>query len=65
MKILFGPVSSRRFGRSLGIDLSPSKNNAILIVFTASLIQKAQEKQDEIISIDKIISEVKAMLEKC
>lgn len=25
MKILFGPVSSRRFGRSLGIDLSPSK----------------------------------------
>lgn len=44
MKILFGPVSSRRFGRSLGIDLSLVKNNAILIVFTASLIQKKPKK---------------------
>ncbi|MDO5046890.1 radical SAM protein [Campylobacter sp.] len=25
MRIVFGPVSSRRFGRSLGVDLSPNK----------------------------------------
>ncbi|ECL2826847.1 radical SAM protein [Campylobacter jejuni] len=65
MKILFGPVNSRRFGRSLGIDLSPSKKQCNFDCVYCELVQKkAQEKQDEIISIDKIISEVKAMLEK-
>lgn len=65
MKILFGPVSSRRFGRSLGIDLSPSKKQCNFdCVYCELDSKKAQEKQDEIISIDKIISEVKAMLEK-
>lgn len=65
MKILFGPVSSRRFGRSLGIDLSPSKKQCNFdCVYCELDPKKTQEKQDEIISIDKIISEVKAMLEK-
>ncbi|EEL0808778.1 radical SAM protein [Campylobacter jejuni] len=65
MKILFGPVSSRRFGRSLGIDLSPSKKQCNFdCVYCELDPKKAQEKQDEIISIDKIISEIKAMLEK-
>ncbi|EAH5296303.1 radical SAM protein [Campylobacter jejuni] len=65
MKILFGPVSSRRFGRSLGIDLSPNKKQCNFdCVYCELDPKKAQEKQDEIISIDKIISEVKVMLEK-
>lgn len=65
MKILFGPVSSRRFGRSLGIDLSPSKKQCNFdCVYCELDPKKAQEKQDEIINIDKIISEVKVMLEK-
>ncbi|RTJ90121.1 radical SAM protein [Campylobacter jejuni] len=65
MKILFGPVSSRRFGRSLGIDLSPSEKQCNFDCVYCELVQKkAQEKQDEIISIDKIISEVKAVFEK-
>ncbi len=65
MKILFGPVSSRRFGRSLGIDLSPGKKQCNFdCVYCELDPKKAQEKQDEIISIDKIISEVKVMLEK-
>ncbi|EAH9456542.1 radical SAM protein [Campylobacter jejuni] len=65
MKILFGPVSSRRFGRSFGIDLSPSKKQCNFdCVYCELDPKKAQEKQDEIISIDKIISEVKVMLEK-
>ncbi|ELZ6052773.1 radical SAM protein [Campylobacter jejuni] len=65
MKILFGPVSSRRFGRSLGIDLSPSKKQCNFdCVYCELDPKKAQEKQDEIISIDKVISEVKVMLEK-
>ncbi|HEF5627482.1 TPA: radical SAM protein, partial [Campylobacter jejuni] len=55
----------RRFGRSLGIDLSPSKKQCNFdCVYCELDPKKAQEKQDEIISIDKIISEVKAMLEK-
>ncbi|HDZ4259713.1 TPA: radical SAM protein [Campylobacter jejuni] len=65
MKILFGPVSSRRFGRSLGIDLSPSKKQCNFdCVYCELDPKKTQEKQDEIISIDKIISEVKVVLEK-
>ncbi|HEC1231433.1 TPA: radical SAM protein [Campylobacter jejuni] len=65
MKILFGPVSSRRFGRSLGIDLSPSKKQCNFdCVYCELDPKKAQEKQDEIISIDKIISEIKVVLEK-
>lgn len=65
MKILFGPVSSRRFGRSLGIDLSPSEKQCNFDCVYCELVQKkAQEKQDEIISINKIISEVKAVFEK-
>ncbi|EKQ8596211.1 radical SAM protein [Campylobacter jejuni] len=65
MKILFGPVSSRRFGRSLGIDLSPSKKQCNFdCVYCELDPKKAQEKQDEIISINKIISEVKVVLEK-
>ncbi|EJJ3308809.1 radical SAM protein [Campylobacter coli] len=65
MKILFGPINSRRFGRSLGIDLSPSKKQCNFdCVYCELDPKKAQEKQDEIISIDKIISEVKVVLEK-
>ena len=35
-KIIFGPINSRRFGKSLGIDLSPSKKQCNLIVSTVS-----------------------------
>jgi hypothetical protein len=35
-KYIFGPVLSRRFGLSLGIDLSPDEKAAILTVYTAS-----------------------------
>lgn len=65
MKIIFGPVSSRRFGRSLGIDLSPSKKQCNFnCVYCELEAKKAQEKQDEIISVTQIIKEVKAVLEK-
>ncbi len=37
--VVFGPVLSRRFGKSLGVDLSPSKNNAITIAFIASWVR--------------------------
>ncbi|WP_072233661.1 radical SAM protein [Campylobacter coli] len=65
MKILFGPINSRRFGRSLGIDLSPSKKQCNFdCVYCELEAQKPQEKQDEIVSIEEIILEVQGALEK-
>lgn len=65
MKILFGPVSSRRFGRSLGIDLSPSKKQCNFdCVYCELEAKKTQEKQDEVIGVEQILSEVEAVLKK-
>lgn len=65
MKILFGPINSRRFGRSLGIDLSPSKKQCNFdCVYCELEAQKPQEKQDEIASVEEIILEVQGALEK-
>ncbi|MEM5750338.1 radical SAM protein [Campylobacter coli] len=65
MKILFGPINSRRFGRSLGIDLSPSKKQCNFdCVYCELDPKKAQEKQDEIVSVEEIILEVQGALEK-
>ncbi|EAI4564028.1 radical SAM protein [Campylobacter coli] len=65
MKILFGPINSRRFGRSLGIDLSPSKKQCNFdCVYCELEAQKPQEKQDEIVSVEEIILEVQGTLEK-
>ena len=65
MKILFGPINSRRFGRSLGIDLSPSKKQCNFdCVYCELEAQKPQEKQDEIVSVEEIILEVQGALEK-
>ncbi|EOY5858041.1 radical SAM protein, partial [Campylobacter coli] len=55
----------RRFGRSLGIDLSPSKKQCNFdCVYCELEAQKPQEKQDEIVSVEEIILEVQGALEK-
>ncbi len=65
MKILFGPINSRRFGRSLGIDLSPSKKQCNFdCVYCELEARKPQAKQDEIISVEEIVLEVQNTLEK-
>lgn len=65
MKILFGPINSRRFGRSLGIDLSPSKKQCNFdCVYCELEAQKPQAKQDEIVSVKEIVLEVQNILEK-
>ncbi|AXP08289.1 radical SAM protein [Campylobacter hepaticus] len=65
MKILFGPINSRRFGKSLGIDLSPSKKQCNFdCVYCELSPKKPQENQDEIISIEQIILEVQNILKK-
>ncbi|EAH8788773.1 radical SAM protein [Campylobacter jejuni] len=65
MKILFGPINSRRFGRSLGIDLSPSKKQCNFdCVYCELEAQKPQAKQGEIVSVEEIVLEVQNILEK-
>ncbi|HEB7716472.1 TPA: radical SAM protein [Campylobacter coli] len=65
MKILFGPINSRRFGRSLGIDLSPSKKQCNFdCVYCELEAQKPQAKQDEIVSVEEIVLEIQNILEK-
>lgn len=63
--ILFGPVSSRRFGLSLGVDLSPLRKQCNFDCVYCELSRaKPIKAQKEIISVEQIISEVQQVLEK-
>ena len=58
--IIFGPIPSRRFGISLGIDLSPSKKQCNFDCLYCELEgAKTVDKMDVYPSIDEIISAVK------
>lgn len=63
MQIVFGPVSSRRFGISLGIDLSPAQKccnfDCIYCELTAAKPVAAIENSP---SVEQVIAEVKAAL---
>ena len=64
MNIIFGPVNSRRFGKSLGIDLSPSKKQCNFDCLYCELEPaKTINKYIDIISVDEIIDEVKKALD--
>jgi wyosine [tRNA(Phe)-imidazoG37] synthetase (radical SAM superfamily) len=63
MKNIFGPVNSRRFGVSLGIDLSPSKKQCNFDCLYCELEKsKVINKQDSITDIDEIFNELKTSL---
>ncbi|MCX2682493.1 radical SAM protein [Campylobacter sp. MIT 21-1685] len=65
MKILFGPVSSRRFGLSLGVDLSPLKKQCNFDCVYCELVRaKPVRMQDEVVSVEQIVKEVKEALQK-
>lgn len=58
--IIFGPIPSRRFGISLGIDLSPSKKQCNFDCLYCELEgAKTVDKMDTYPSVDEIISAVK------
>ena len=63
MQIVFGPVSSRRFGVSLGVDLSPAQKccnfDCIYCELTAAKPVVAIENPP---SVEQVIAEVKAAL---
>ena len=63
MHIVFGPVSSRRFGISLGVDLSPTQKccnfDCVYCELTAAKPVAAIENPP---SVEQVIAEVKAAL---
>ena len=65
MSIIFGPISSRRFGKSLGIDLSPGKKQCNFDCLYCELDPaKTMAKQDEVLPVEVIVKAVKGGLQE-
>ncbi len=63
--IIFGPVNSRRFGKSLGIDLSPSKKQCNFDCLYCELKPaKTVDSYSDILSVKDIITALKKALAK-
>ena len=63
MNTIFGPINSRRFGSSLGIDLSPAFKQCNFDCLYCELAPMATvDKQSEVVSVKTIIDELKAHL---
>ena len=62
--IIFGPIPSRRFGMSLGIDLSPNVKQCNFDCLYCELsYAKTLSKQIDIISVEDIMTQLKVSLE--
>lgn len=65
MNIIFGPIISRRFGNSLGVDLSPQKKQCNFdCVYCELEGAKSVEEFSDIVPLDKLLKSVKEGLEK-
>lgn len=63
MKTIFGPVLSRRFGTSLGIDLSPLKKQCNFDCLYCELAASATvDTQESVVEVNTIINELKEHL---
>lgn len=63
--IIFGPVNSRRFGKSLGIDLSPSKKQCNFDCLYCELKPaKTVDSYSDVLSVENIITALKNALAK-
>lgn len=63
--IIFGPVNSRRFGLSLGVDLSGAKKQCNFdCVYCELEAAKPMKEQESVLSVDAILAELKAILKK-
>lgn len=63
MQIVFGPVNSRRFGSSLGVDLSPQTKQCNFDCLYCELAPaRAVEKQNYVVSVDEIVNALKEHL---
>jgi len=65
MSIIFGPINSRRFGKSLGVDLSPEYKQCNFDCLYCELKSaKVVNKQNSVVSLNSIISEIEDALNK-
>jgi len=63
--IIFGPIHSRRFGKSLGVDLSPGKKQCNFDCLYCELDPaKTMGSQDEVLSVEEIAEAVKTALKE-
>lgn len=63
MNTIFGPINSRRFGNSLGVDLSPASKQCNFDCLYCELAPMATvDKQTEVIEVQTIIEELKTHL---
>ena len=63
MPIIFGPVNSRRFGKSLGIDLSPSKKQCNFDCLYCELEPaKTMGAYEDVVSVDEVMEALNSVL---
>jgi len=61
--IIFGPIHSRRFGKSLGVDLSPGKKQCNFDCLYCELDPaKTMDAYDDVVSVEEIATAVKTAL---
>ncbi len=61
--IIFGPINSRRFGMSLGVDLSPAFKQCNFDCLYCELAPSATvDKQSDVVPVSKVISALKEHL---
>jgi len=60
MSIIFGPIHSRRFGKSLGVDLSPGKKQCNFDCLYCELDPaKTMAGQDDVLQVQQIVAAIK------
>ena len=65
MHIIFGPIHSRRFGKSLGVDLSPSKKQCNFDCLYCELEPaKTMGSYEDVISIEEVTTALKNALDE-
>jgi len=63
--IIFGPIQSRRFGRSLGVDLSPNKKQCNFDCLYCELeAAKTMNHYDDTVALNEVVSAIKEALLK-
>ncbi len=65
MNIIFGPIHSRRFGKSLGVDLSPGKKQCNFDCLYCELDPaKTMDAYDDVVSVEEVTTALKAALKE-
>jgi len=65
MNIIFGPIHSRRFGKSLGVDLSPGKKQCNFDCLYCELDPaKTMDAYDDVVSVVEVVHALKTALKE-